>query len=79
MRFDRRAVIASLGAVAVGGASLGEAITAPSYEDPDDMYAALGRQPQQVLKIGGGTIRVVENGGAIFDHGSGGIVLLRAA
>lgn len=64
MRFDRRAVIASLGAVAVGGASLGEAITAPSYEDPDDMYAALGRQPQQVLKIGGGTIRVVFADGA---------------
>ncbi|CAH0355403.1 MULTISPECIES: hypothetical protein [Sphingomonadaceae] len=64
MRFDRRAVIASLGAVAIGGTSLAGAIATPSYEDPDDMYAALGRQPQQVLRIGGGTIRVVFADGA---------------
>ena len=36
--------------------------------------------PKRLLLRGTVTIRVAcENGGAIFDHGSGGIVLLRAA
>ncbi|WP_010164515.1 hypothetical protein [Sphingomonas sp. PAMC 26617] len=63
-RIDRRAVLLGLGAVAAGGTSLAGTGTAPSYDDPDSLYAALRSQPGQDLKIGGGTITIVFADGA---------------
>lgn len=54
----------ALGSVAGGSASLAGAIAGPAYDDPDDMYAALRTQPQQLVRIGGGVIRVVFADGA---------------
>ncbi|WP_010184650.1 hypothetical protein [Sphingomonas sp. PAMC 26605] len=63
-RFDRRAVVLGLGAVAIGGASLAAVGQQPLYQDPDAMYAALRGQSGQRLRIGGGTITVVFADGA---------------
>jgi len=65
----------AVGLVAVRG-SLGEAdVTAE-----DLLIASLRMRPDRIIL---GEVRgkeaMTENGGAIFDHGSGGIVLLRAA
>lgn len=61
---DRRAAFLGLGVFAMGAASLAEAQSAPSYEDPDDMYAALRTQPGEPIEIGGGRIKLVFADGA---------------
>jgi hypothetical protein len=64
LRLDRRAAVMGLGAAAFGITSLAGAIAAPSYDDPDDMYGALRRQPGQILRVGAGTINLVFADGA---------------
>lgn len=64
LRLDRRALVLGLGAAAVGVASLSGAIAAPSYDDPDEMYGALRRQPGEKLDVGAGTINLVFADGA---------------
>lgn len=64
MRSDRRAVVLGLGAAAIGGSSLASAGSAPDYEDPDDIYAALRSQPHQMVAAEGRSIRVVFADGA---------------
>lgn len=64
LRLDRRALVLGLGAAAVGVASLSGAVAAPSYDDPDEMYEALRRQPGERLDVGAGTINLVFADGA---------------
>jgi len=64
MRLDRRTALLGLGAAALGGASFAGEGTASSFDDPDDMYAALRAQPHQLVRVGDGTIRVVFADGA---------------
>jgi hypothetical protein len=64
LRLDRRAAVLGLGATALGIASLEGARAAPSYEDPDAMYAALRGQPGETFDLGTGRIRLVFADGA---------------
>ncbi|MBV2150098.1 hypothetical protein KRZ98_17790 [Sphingobium sp. AS12] len=61
---DRRGMILGLGAAAVALTTVAGAIGIPSYDDPDDMYAALRAQPALSLAERGGTIRLVFADGA---------------
>jgi predicted metalloprotease with PDZ domain len=62
----RRNLMIGLGAVLAFVPPLLRASTlaAPSYDDPDDMYAALSRQPHRSITLGGGTIDVTFADGA---------------
>ncbi|OQW74809.1 MAG: hypothetical protein BVN33_07565 [Proteobacteria bacterium ST_bin13] len=64
LRLDRRAAVLGLGAAAFGIVSLAGAVASPSYDDPDEMYDALRRQPGEILDVGAGTIKLVFADGA---------------
>ncbi|CAN5332668.1 hypothetical protein BH10PSE14_BH10PSE14_10170 [soil metagenome] len=55
----RRRVIAALGIGIVGATALAEAREMPSYDDPDDLYAALRNQPGERIILPGGEITLV--------------------
>ncbi|MFA6125165.1 MAG: hypothetical protein WC704_15230 [Sphingomonas sp.] len=60
----RRGAIAALGIGVVGAAALAQTNAAPTYEDPDDLYAALANQPVERIAQAGGEIALVFADGA---------------
>jgi predicted metalloprotease with PDZ domain len=60
----RRAAIAALGIGIAGATSLAGTHEAPSYDDPDDLYAALRKQPRERIALPGGEIALVFADGA---------------
>lgn len=56
---DRRTVVLGIGAAAISAGALAGAVATPSYDDPDDMYAALRSQPGQTIRLDSGTINLV--------------------
>lgn len=60
----RRGVIAALGTGIVGATSLAGTPEMPSYDDPDDLYAALRKQPGERIVLPGGEIALVFADGA---------------
>ena len=61
---DRRRAILTLGFGLVGASALASTRPAPSYDNPDDLYAALRDQPGEQIVIAGGTINLVFADGA---------------